>query len=197
MRRVFYLTHPQVRIDPAVPVPAWSLSETGRARAARAGQAAWARGVRTIVSSGETKAIETASIIGAALGVAPRVRADMHENDRSSTGYLEAAAFEAMADAFFANPDARVEGWESARAAQARIAAAAEEEIARDEPGDLMFVGHGAVGTLWYCRLAGAAISRAHDQPAGGGHVYCLDAATRRALHGWLALEDDAVGMIG
>ena len=33
-----YLSHPQVRIDPAVPVPRWSLSERGRARAQIAGR---------------------------------------------------------------------------------------------------------------------------------------------------------------
>lgn len=196
MRRVFYLTHPQVAIDPAVPVPLWGLSETGRARAAAAARANWARGVTAIVSSEETKAIQTAAIIGAALGVAPRARADMHENDRSSTGFLPPGAFEAMADRFFAAPDVSAEGWETARAAQARIVAAAEAEIARDAPGDLLFVGHGAVGTLLLCAFAGLAISRVHDQPARGGSVHCLDATTRRVLHRWRALEDPRVGML-
>ncbi len=197
MRRVFYLTHPQVTIDPGVPVPHWSLSATGLARAAVAGRARWARGVRTIVSSDETKAVETAAIIGATLGIAPRARADMHENDRSATGFLEPAAFEAVADAFFAAPDERVRGWESARAAQARIVAAAGAEIARGEPGDLLFVGHGAVGTLLMCHLLGETISRAFDQPAGGGHVFSYDATTGRVLSRWRALEDDAGLMLG
>ena len=55
-----YITHPQVRIDPDVPVPQWGLSETGAARARRAAALPWARQLQRIVSSDETKAIETA-----------------------------------------------------------------------------------------------------------------------------------------
>lgn len=189
MRRVFYLTHPQVVIDPDVPVPRWRLSETGRARAALAATSPWVSGVRVIVSSDETKAVETAAIIGEALGVTPRARADMHENDRSSTGFLKPAAFEAVADAFFAAPDESIRGWETARAAQARVVAAARSEIARGEAGDLLFVGHGAAGTLLMTALLGLPISRALDQPAGGGNLFCFEAATDRVLHRWRPLE--------
>jgi hypothetical protein len=34
MATVFYISHPQVRVDPAVPVSDWGLSEVGRARLA-------------------------------------------------------------------------------------------------------------------------------------------------------------------
>lgn len=193
MRRVFYLTHPQVRIDPAVPVPQWSLSETGRARAALARRSEWARGVGAIVSSNETKALETAAIIGAALKIRPRANARMHENDRSSTGFLEPLAFETVANAFFAAPDESVRGWETARDAQARIVAAADAEISRNDAGDLLFVGHGAVGTLLMTAWLGETISRDFDQPAGGGYVFCADAMTRRVFSRWRALEDDVI----
>ena len=196
MARVFYLTHPQVEIDPAVPVARWPLNAQGRARAEMAARGAWAAGVTAIVSSEETKAVETAAIIGAALGVTPAARADMGENDRRSTGYLEAVAFEAMADRFFAAPDVSAEGWETARAAQARVLAAADDVLSGDlPPGDVLFVGHGAVGTLLMTALAGLEISRALDQPRGGGNVFSFDAATRRMLHRWLALEDPGVGL--
>lgn len=197
MARVFYLTHPQVEMDVALPVPRWSLSGIGRDRAACAGRAVWAGEVRSIVSSAETKAVETAAIIGAVLGVVARARPDMHENDRSSTGFLEPATFENAADAFFAAPDRSFRGWETARAAQARIVAAVEAEIATATPGDLLFVGHGAVGTLLMTALLGEAISRAFDQPAGGGHVFCFDAADGHVLHRWRALEEDGIGVLG
>ncbi len=38
-----YITHPQIRIEPDVPVPRWGLSETGIARAQQAAQSDWAR----------------------------------------------------------------------------------------------------------------------------------------------------------
>jgi len=38
----------------------------------------------------------------------------------------------------------------------------------RDRAGDVLFVGHGAVGTLLFCHYSGVAIDRAYDQPADG-----------------------------
>lgn len=193
--RVLYLTHPQVQIDPNVPVPDWGLSEYGRERAALAAGSAWTRAIRAIVASGERKAVETANIVGAAYGLVPRIRHDMHENDRSATGFLPPRAFEAMADAFFANPSTSIRGWERAIDAQNRIVAAAEAEIIGAGAGDLLFVGHGGVGTLLLCHWLGVAIGREHDQRPGGGCVFAFDAATRRVIHPWLALEDARVGV--
>ncbi|MFT3811536.1 MAG: histidine phosphatase family protein [Micropepsaceae bacterium] len=196
--RVLYLTHPQVAIDPAVPVPRWPLSAVGRARAEVAARAGWVANVRRIVSSGETKAIETAAIIGAVLGVTPEARADMGENDRSATGFLAPDAFEITADRFFAHPDESIAGWETAGAAQARIVSAAQAVLAeRAAGGDLLFVGHGAVGTLLMTAWLGLPISRALDQPQGGGNVFAFDSASSHVLHRWLPLEHDAVGMLG
>ncbi len=197
MTRVFYLTHPQVVIDPAVPVARWPLNAVGRARAQVAAHSGWVRDVRRIVSSEETKAVETAAIIGAALGVKPEARADMGENDRTSTGYLEPAAFETMADRFFGHPETSAEGWERAVDAQARVRAAAEAVMAEKAPGDLLFVGHGAVGTLLMTALLRMPISRVLDQPHGGGNVFAVDAASGHVLHRWLPLEHHAVGVLG
>lgn len=196
MRRVFYLTHPQVRIDPAVPIPKWGLSDLGAARARHAAAAPWVRDLKAIVSSSETKAVEAAGIIAAALGIVPQARPDMHENDRSATGYLAPDEFERTADAFFARPEESVRGWERAADAQARVVAAVSAVLA-EASGEVLFVGHGAVGTLLMCHLLGLAISRAHDQPHGGGNVFCWDAASKRVLHRWLPLEDAGVGMLG
>jgi broad specificity phosphatase PhoE len=83
-----YITHPQVRIDPDVPVPRWGLSDAGRARAEAAASQPWARRLRRIVSSDETKAIELAEILAAAAGVKVEIAENAHENDRSATGFL-------------------------------------------------------------------------------------------------------------
>ena len=67
------------------------------------------------------KALETARPLAAAAGSAVEVRPAMLENDRSATGFLPGAEFEAVADAFFAAPEASVPRWERAVDAQARI----------------------------------------------------------------------------
>lgn len=181
-----YLTHPQVAIDPAVPVPRWGLSDVGRARARRAAGLAWLDGVRRIVASQETKAIETAEILAEARGLTVEIRPGLHENDRSATGWLPPPEFEATADRFFAEPETSVRGWERAVDVAARVTAAVEAALAEASgPGDVLFVGHGAAGTLLWCRLVGLPIDRRHDQPAGGGHRFAFDLALRRPLHPW------------
>ncbi len=119
-----YLTHPQIRIEPAVPVPQWGLSELGAARARATAKKPWVRLLGRIISSGETKAVETARILGDAAGIATETDQAMGENDRSSTGFLPPDAFEKAADEFFARPEASFNGWERAVDAQARISRA-------------------------------------------------------------------------
>ena len=174
MTLIRYLTHPQVNIDPAIPVPSWGLSAVGQTRTEELANTMSLSGTTQIISSGEQKAIETAEIIAGKLKVAVEVREAMHENDRSATGFLQPDEFEAVATQFFANPLVSIRGWERAIDAQSRIVREVESVLGRDRPGDVLFVGHGAVGTLLLCHYSGFAIDRSHDQPAGdvADHVY-------------------------
>jgi len=189
MSLVRYLTHPQVNIDPAIPVPSWGLSEIGRTRTETVGSTRQLSRTTQIISSGERKAIETAEIIGVRLNVTVEVRQAMHENDRSATGFLVPNEFQAVADQFFAQPHISVRGWERAVDAQSRIVREVEHVLARDEPGDILFVGHGGVGTLLYCYYSGIAIDRTYDQPAGGGCFFAFTKEDRRVQHSWCPLE--------
>ena len=187
---VRYLTHPQVNIDPSIPVPCWGLSEVGKARTEALTVAGGLSGTTQVISSGERKAIETAEIIAAKLGVEVEVREAMHENDRSATGFLVPDQFEVVANQFFAQPHVSIRGWERAIDAQLRIVGEVEHVLTRNAPGDVLFVGHGGVGTLLYCHYSGLQIDRAHDQPAGGGCFFAFSLLGRRVLHAWRRLED-------
>jgi broad specificity phosphatase PhoE len=187
---VRYLTHPQVQIDPDIPVPQWGLSPVGRTRTEALAHAGWLANTTQIISSGERKAIETAEIIAIRLGIMIEIREAMHENDRSATGFLKTAEFEAVADQFFAQPHLSVRGWERAIDAQARSVRETEAVLARNRPGDVLFVGHGAVGTLLFCHTAGHPIDRVHDQPAGGGNCFAFTRDGRDVLHGWRSMEE-------
>jgi broad specificity phosphatase PhoE len=189
--RAWYVTHPQVRIDPAVPVPDWGLSDVGRARAQAAARCGWARGLTALVASAERKAVETAEILAAPRGLGVEIRPLTHENDRSATGFLPPPEFEAVANEFFARPLESARGWERAADAQARIRAEVDAALADWTGGDVAFVGHGGVGTLLWCALAGVAIDRRHDQLAGGGCVFSFDIATRRVHGGWRRFEEE------
>jgi broad specificity phosphatase PhoE len=185
-----YLTHPQVRMDASVPVPHWGLSDIGRRRVERFKQNAILDETKLIVSSAETKALETAAILAAHLGIPVLVREDAHENDRSATGFLPPPEFEIVADHFFAKPDESIRGWERAIDAQHRIVGVVEAILRDQTSGDLLFVGHGGVGTLLMCQLGGFPIQRVKDQPAGGGNLFAFAIEQKKMIHGWMAMED-------
>lgn len=190
-----YITHPQVRIDPDVPVPKWGLSDVGRARAEALAGKAWVRRIGRIVTSDETKALELAELLAAAAGLPVEVVEGAHENDRSATGFLPPPEFEKAADWFFAHPERSFRGWERAIDAQRRIVAVVQAVLARHDPSvPIAFIGHGGVGTLLRCHLAGLPINRIHDQPPnGGGNIHAFGLRDLKpAAGGWLPMEEFA-----
>jgi broad specificity phosphatase PhoE len=183
----YFVTHPDVRIDPAVPVLEWLLSPRGRERMTQALVRPWVSGVRVVWCSTERKARDGAEILARHLGLPFTELAELGENDRSATGYLPKAEFEAVADQFFAYPETSVRGWERAIHAQRRIVGAVENILTTspDSEGDIAIVARGGVGTLLLCHLRGDAIGRQHDQPPNnGGNYFAFDAVTRRLHHG-------------
>ena len=185
-----YLTHPQVAIDPQRDIPLWHLSESGYARVAALVARQALVGTTRVISSDETKALETARPLADLLGCPVEIRPAMHENDRSATGFLPPAEFEATADLFFGNPTLSVRGWETAAHAQQRVVRGFETCLSMAAKGDILFVGHGAVGTLLYCHLAGLPISRMHDQgPGGGGSFFEITCENPRPTCGWRPIE--------
>ncbi len=72
-----------------------------------------------------------------------------------------------------------------------RIVTALEDLLDAAAAGpDIAVVGHGGVGTLWYCHLAGVPIERRWDQP-GQGHYLTVDGASRRRQRGWRPIEQE------
>ena len=179
-----YLSHPQVIIAPDKEITRWSLSPQGRARVEALAASGGLEGIDLVL-----KAVETAEPLAHSIGCPLMIRPSMHENDRQATGFLPPDQFEATADQFFRHPDQSVAGWETARDAQRRIVSELEACL-RDHPKRrLLLVGHGAVGTLLYCHLAGLPISRAYDQPLGGGCFFGFGSADARDLRPWQPME--------
>lgn len=200
--RALYVTHPQVNMDGLVPVPLWGLSETGRRRA----RAFAARGVvrvgARLFSSTERKAVDLAEILAMATRTSIITDHGLGENDRSATGFLPPALFEATADRFFAEPEISVDGWEPAIDAQRRIVRAVTAALA-GMPDDAVavFCGHGAVGTLLKCFVGGRPIARSEDQrrraDPGGGNCFVFDLVAGRLDCDWTPMEDMAPGWEG
>lgn len=102
-----YLTYPLVKIDPALPVGLWSLSKTGENRTRALAASGCLVGSTQILSSAEIKAVETAAIVSAALGVGYAMREDIDENDCPAMGYLPPIEFYGIASLLPAHPGRR------------------------------------------------------------------------------------------
>jgi broad specificity phosphatase PhoE len=189
MPTAFFITHPEVSIEPNLPVPAWRLADRGARRMRTFALNASLAGLRVIWSSAETKATEAAGLLAAQFGLPVQVDHRLGEVDRSATGFLPPSEFEKVAETFFANPTESIRGWERGIDAQERVVQAVTRILEGHRDGDIAFVGHGGVGTLLLCHLLERPISRGWDQPFQG-HFFAFDCGARRVLHGWRPIAD-------
>jgi len=187
--RVHYITHPDVTIDPARPIPSWPLSPLGRAQMAGIAAAPELAQVKSVWSSDEVKAMDGAAILAAARGLRPRALAALGETDRSATGYLPRPEFERVARAFLDRPAEAARGWERAVDVRARTVAALIRVCRASPPGDIAVVGHGGTGALLYGHLLGQPISARHGAP-GLGARFVFDRASWRLTTVWIAPPD-------
>ena len=146
------IKHAMPTIDPAAPSRFWRLSDEGRAASVRMGQRLARLAPAAIVSSDEPKAVETASIISQALGLAPAVDADLGETKRETVPFQDRETFEAGIARFFDEPSSLVFGEETGNEAFARFSAAIDRR-ARWAP--LVVVAHGTVISLYVSRRGG------------------------------------------
>lgn len=194
MSYALYVTHPEVILDPALPSTRWQLSPQGRARAKAFSGSPTLAPIRLLIASAETKTMETAKLL-AASGAELVIGENLHENDRSSTGVVSAERLEALMDALYAEPDISPAGWESAAASRGRTVRAVTDAVTRyGDRAPLAFVGHGTVGTLLKCHLAGRPATRNEDQRRmahpGGGNVFAFSLPELRLLSDWVPMED-------
>jgi broad specificity phosphatase PhoE len=108
----YFITHPDVIIDPAKPIERWALSPRGRERMRALLGQPWLRQVGCVLSSSEQKAIDGAEILLSAIAVPHRVVSELGEFDRSSTGLLLPDEFLSLVDEFFRWPERSIRGWE-------------------------------------------------------------------------------------
>ena len=154
VRKLVLVRHSQPQIERDVPAAKWRLSALGRRRAES--MAARLRDCRANViwCSREPKAVETAEIVGSALGVSLRVKDGLEEHQRRNVPFFPTTQeFEQAVQAFFAQPCRLVLGTETARQAADRFAAAIENVLEADS-ADAIVVTHGTVMALHVARVA-------------------------------------------
>ena len=186
-----FVTHPEVVIDPAVPVPDWSLSERGLARMHTFCEHDFVQRLTKIYSSAEKKARDCGEVVAERLGMVNRIDDRLGENDRSATGYLPREEFIGVARQFFAHPDQSIRGWERAIDAQRRIVGAVRDIADHCRGETVAIMSHGGVATLLMCHLQQQPISLSLRPPVPeGGCYFALDPARFALVHGWLPVEE-------
>ncbi|MEI5681536.1 MULTISPECIES: histidine phosphatase family protein [unclassified Mesorhizobium] len=193
MAVAYFVTHPEVVIDPEVPVPQWGLSSRGHERLQAFCARPFLNSVTDVFVSDERKALDCAETLKSLRNLEFRINPRLGENDRTSTGYVAPPRFWEIVAEFFAHPDASVLGWETAADAQRRVKAAVTECIRdREGKGDVVIFSHGGVGTLLLCDLLGEPISQNRGQPiSGGGCYFAFDADTLSVIHAWQDIVPD------
>jgi len=154
-RTLILIKHAMPALEPDVPSRDWHLSDVGRARCIPLAARLAAYTPTIIAASAEPKATETGRIVAERLAAPIEIVADLHENDRTSLGWLDSDELEVTIARFFAEPDRRIMGNETADEADARFAAAVADVCARHPQGNIVVVAHGTVITLFVARRAG------------------------------------------
>ena len=148
MAKLILVKHAPPEIRPGVISHRWVLSAEGRDRCAWLANAFRAHGVARLYSSLEPKALETAALAGAPLGLEVCPRRDLHENDRTGLAFGSLDALKQRMRRFFEAPSELIVGEETADAALRRFEAAVRAAAAEAPDQTIAIVTHGTVLTL-------------------------------------------------
>ena len=156
MSALVLVKHSAPLVVPDAPPATWRLSSEGVARCGALAERLRPYRPRSIVSSVEPKAAETASLVAERLGLAVDLVDGLHEHDRRDAPLLGDAAFAAAVRDLFARPGELVLGRETAAEAGARFAAAMGGILAARPEEDVVVVAHGTVISLFVAARTGS-----------------------------------------
>ncbi|MEK6909805.1 MAG: histidine phosphatase family protein [Candidatus Aenigmatarchaeota archaeon] len=182
--KLYFITHPAVNIDPDIPVNKWSISKEGWKQVRNLSDEPFWKEVDVIFASTEQKANKTAEYWSKKFNIPLTIVNGIEEIDRSSTGFIAENEFWKTADDFYATPDKKVRGWESANECLDRMVKAMEKIVAENGGKNIAVVSHGAVGNLYACRIKGTRPSHLTGQTKIGSW-FVLDLNTRKIISDW------------
>jgi len=154
-KHLILVKHSLPNINESVPAREWDLSEEGRQRAKKLVEKLLEYHPEIIVSSDESKAQQTAKIIGEGLGLKYFVKKDLHEHDRRRVPFLDKDEFQSLIQEFFVKTDTLVFGNETANQALARFRDAVDSVLEFSDAKTILIVAHGTVISLFVSWLTG------------------------------------------
>ena len=153
--RLVLVRHSVSEVSPGIAPARWPLSPLGRMRCLGLAEQLRVFHPRTVFSSHEVKASETAQIVAGRLGVTHQTVDGLQEHERSRADFAPGPGeFEARLARFFNEPQSLVFGRETADEANHRftrvVSGLIEDHQSRVDTGEaLCVVSHGAVISLF------------------------------------------------
>ncbi len=166
MPSLILIKHSLATPDPDVPPKQWRLTSEGRDRCRKLATALRIFKPQVIVSSEEPKATETAELLAGRMKLTWHSEPGLDEHRRP---YVPEHEFQASMQRFFAAPDERGFGDESAMEAHDRFAAAIDAALAREPERNVAIVSHGTVIALYaapYFQVGAAALWARLESPS-------------------------------
>jgi broad specificity phosphatase PhoE len=154
-RRLVLVRHSLPEIKRDVPAAQWALSESGKARATEFARHVDPGSARSVFTSEEPKAVETATALAAVWGLDVQPMPGLHEHERPEARMFSRDEFEGRIRQMFARPRDLVFGTETAERARRRFTLALLRLMARTTE-DVIAVSHGTVMTLFVAEATGA-----------------------------------------
>ena len=152
---VVLIRHSIPEVDPSRPASEWSLSADGIKQCEVLASDLERFLPATLLSSPETKAMETAQHIGGHLGIGFAVREELCEHRRPSV-FLPQSEFHENIRNFFESPGNVVYGSESSNDVAARIEAEIRRVLANHPEENILMVTHGTAMTSFTSRRTNA-----------------------------------------
>lgn len=159
VHKLILIRHSAPEIRSEIPAAEWSLSEDGRARCLPLAERLMTHHIQALACSYETKAMQTAAILGDRLSLPVHPFDGLHEHLRPAMLWQGQAAFEARLRQFFEQPEKMVFGLETAAQAARRFTTAIHRLLDHYPSQTVAVVSHGTVMALfaaWAARNSSA-----------------------------------------
>lgn len=156
MAKLIFVTHPEVRVEPAVAREKWDLSEKGKEELKNLLSKDFWKEINLIYTSKENKAHSVAEIIANSFGL-KLVKIDgLEEVNRTSTGFIDDEKYRSAIEDFYLHPADSYKGWETAYDATERIKNSINK-LRSENPSEETYVliGHAMIGSCLSCYIRG------------------------------------------
>ena len=148
-KKLVLIRHSVPELDPSVPPRQWLLNEVGKEQARLLARQLITHSISRIMSSSEPKAIETAQIIAAYLGLSTEIVPGLHEHERPLTNLTSEARYRKTLARLFSEPDKLTFGSETANEAGQRFNRSVQHLLRRYPDQGLAIVSHGTVMAMF------------------------------------------------